>query len=105
MIVLIFGKQQEISKVELDWTDPFPLGHLSREPVWHKQNASRSPLGTGKQLCLSNTTQSDQTEKRLADCCHTEPNSRVCLGSKNTKAYCPNPHGCSPSELVAAPKS
>lgn len=53
MIILIFGKQQEIWEVELDWRDIFPVRRLSGEPVWHELNASRPPLGTGKQLCHS----------------------------------------------------
>lgn len=77
MIILIFGKQQEIWEVELDWRDIFPVRRLSREPAWHEQNASRPPLGTGKQLCHSDEAQSDQTEKGPADRRHTEPNSRA----------------------------
>lgn len=103
VIILIFGKQQEIWEVELDWRDIFPVRRLSREPVWHEQNASRPPLGTGKQLCHSIAAQSDQTEMRPADRRHTEPNSRTQWRSKHTEARCPNPHCCSPSDstLVA----
>lgn len=98
MIILIFGKQQEIWEVELDWRDTFPARRLRREPVWHEQNASRPPPGAGKQLCHSIAAQSNQAEKRPTDCRHTEPNSLVQLRSKHTKAGCPNPHCCSPSD-------
>lgn len=84
VINLIFGKQQEIWEVELDWRDIFPVRRLSREPAWHQQNAGRPPLGTDKQLCHSIAAQSDQTEKRPVDRCHTEPNSEP-GGGQNTQ--------------------
>lgn len=96
VIILIFGKQQEIWEVELDWRDMFPVRRLSREPVWHQQNARRPPLGTSKQSCHSNVAQSDRTEKRPVDRCHTEPNSRARRRSEHTEACCPNPPCCSP---------
>lgn len=64
VIILIFGKQQEICEVELHWWDIFPVRRLSGGPVWHEQNASQPPPGTGKQLCHSIAAQSDQTGKR-----------------------------------------
>lgn len=98
VIILISGKQQEIWEVELDWGDIFPGRRLSREPVWHQLNASRPPLGTGKQLCHSIVAQSDQTEKRPADRRHAETNSGAQWRSKHTQAPCPNPLCCSPSD-------
>lgn len=73
VIILIFGKQQEIWEEELDWRDIFPVRRPSSQPVWHQQNASRPPLGIGKQLCHTIVAQSDQTEERTAGR-HAEPN-------------------------------
>lgn len=89
MIILIFGKQQEIWEVELDWRDIFPVRRLSREPAWHEQNASRPPLGTGKQLCHSDEAQSDQTEKGPAD---RRPHRAKLQSPVEVNARCPNPH-------------
>lgn len=74
VIILIFGKQQEIWEEEQDWRDIFPVRRPSSQPVWHQQNASRPPLGIGKQLCRTIVAQSDQTEERTAGRRHAEPN-------------------------------
>lgn len=101
MIILIFGKQQEICEVELHRRDIFPVRRLSGGPVWHEQNASQPPPGTGKQLCHSIAAQSDQTGKRPPDR-RRVPSSRARSRSKHTEAVCPNPHCCSPSDRATA---
>lgn len=94
VIILIFGNSRRFGR--WGWIGGiFSQRDVSAETQFGK---SRMPVGfrwaPGKQLCHSIAAQSDQTEKRLMDRRHTEPNSRAQQRSEQTEAHCPNPHCC-----------